>query len=239
MENEALAEDSSPKNSGKKWILWLVIALGIFASFKFLPVDEWIEVIKEWIDSLGPWGPIAYILIYTVAAVFLLPGAALTPVAGFLFGLGWGTLWTIIASNLGANAAFLVGRYFARDFVSRKIEGNEKFSAIDSAVGREGWKMVGLTRLSPIFPFVLLNYAYGLTKVKWSHYSMATLIGMLPGTVMYVYIGYIPTLAGGDSKQDTAKIVVSILFFLGTVAATIFITRLATKTLKKRADLDS
>lgn len=238
MENETDGGGSTPKKSNRKWLLWPVVILAVFASFKFLPVDEWIEVIKNWIDSLGPWGPVAFIVIYVVATVFLLPGSALTPAAGFLFGLGWGTLWTVIGSNIGANIAFLAGRYFARDFVSRKIEGNTKFEAVDGAVSREGWKIVGLTRLSPLFPFVLLNYAYGLTKVKWIHYSLASFIGMLPGTVMYVYIGYLPTLAGSEAKQDTAKVVSTILIFLGTVAVTVFITRMATKALNKKAGLD-
>lgn len=234
MDHSPETEESPSAKSSKKWIVWVAIAVILFAGFKFLPVDEWIEDIRTWIDSLGPWGPVAFIGIYVVATVFLLPGAALTPAAGFLFGLGWGTLWTIIASNIGANVAFIVGRHFARNFVSRKIEGNKKFEAIDKAVAREGWKIVGLTRLSPVFPFVLLNYAYGLTKVKWLHYSLASLIGMLPGTIMYVYIGYLPTLAGSESKQDTAKIVSAIMIFIGTVAVTVFITRMAQKALSKK-----
>ena len=162
----------------------------------------------------------------------------MTPLAGFLFGLGWGTVLVVIASNIGANLAFIIGRYFARDFVSRKIEGNEKFAAIDRAVGKEGWKIVGLTRLSPVFPFTLLNYAFGLTSVKWPHFAIASLIGMLPGTVMYVYFGSLGKLAAESDQTSTLKIVLTIVGLIATVLVTVLITKSAKKALNEKTDLD-
>ncbi len=145
------------------------------------------------IAGLGPWGPVMFVLLYIVATVFFLPGSILTLGAGFVFGVIKGAILVSIAATLGATAAFLVGRYLARDWVAKKIEGNVRFKAIDEAVAREGWKIVGLTRLSPVFPFNLLNYAFGLTRVSLRDYFFASWIGMMPGTLMYVYLG---SLAG-------------------------------------------
>ena len=135
----------------------------------------------DWVAGLGPTGVIAFVVIYILACVFMLPGSVLTLGAGAVFGVVKGSVIVSVAATLGATAAFLVGRYFARDRVAKMIEGNARFRAIDEAVGREGWKIVGLTRLSPVFPFNLLNYAYGITKVSLRDYFLASWIGMLPG----------------------------------------------------------
>lgn len=220
-----------------KWIGLAVLLIGLFVAFKFLPVDEWWESLSGWIDSLGIWGPIAFIAIYAVATVLLIPGSALTLGAGAVFGLLWGSVWVIIGANLGANLAFLIGRYLARDRVSKMIEGNEKFTAIDKAVGQGGWKIVGLTRLSPIFPFTLLNYAFGLTKVKWIDYFLASLIGMLPGTVMYVYIGTLGKVAAESGETSTAKIILYVVGFIATVVVTVFVTKMAKKALNEQTEV--
>ena len=231
------SNSESPK-SNKRWLLWVALVAGIFVAFQFLPIDEWLKTLDTWIKSLGYWGPLAFIIIYILATIFLLPGAAMTPLSGLLFGLGWGTLWVVVASNIGANLAFLIGRYFARDAVAKKIKGNAKFTAIDKAVGNEGWKIVGLTRLSPVFPFVLLNYAYGLTSVKWIHFALASLVGMLPGTVMYVYFGSLGKLAAESDAVSTGKIVLMIVGGIATVLVTVWITRSARKALNEKTDLD-
>ena len=233
--------DSSPSETPSRfrWILWAGILLGVFAAFQFLPVQDWLQSLQAWIQSLGYWGPLAFIVIYILATVFLLPGAAMTPLSGLLFGLGWGTLWVVIGSNIGASLAFVIGRYFARDSVSRKIEGNEKFAAIDRAVGEGGWKIVGLTRLSPVFPFVLLNYAYGLTRVKWWQYAAASLVGMFPGTVMYVYFGSLGELAAQTEEVSAAKIILYVIGLVATVAVTLLITRTAKKALAEQTEIES
>ncbi len=235
-------ETAPPEEAGKpivKWIIWGLVAIGLFVGFKFLPIDEWWKAATGWIESLGYWGPIAFIAIYAIATVLFIPGSALTLAAGLLFGVGWGSLWVIIAANLGANLAFIIGRYLARDAVSKKIDGNEKFKAIDDAVGDDGWKIVGLTRLSPVFPFTLLNYAFGLTKVSWFHYMIASLIGMIPGTVMYVYLGSLGKLAAESGQTSTLKIVLYIVGGLATVLVTVLVTKSAKKALNKKTDLES
>lgn len=189
----------------------------------------------EWVNGLGAVGALAFIAIYILATVAFLPGSLLTLGAGLVFGIGLGSLYVFVGATLGATAAFLVGRYLARGWVSQKIAGNLKFRAIDEAVGREGFKIVLLTRLSPVFPFNLLNYAYGVTGVSLKDYVLAS-IGMIPGTIMYVYIG---SLAGGIATLGTSaqpanpgvQWAIRIIGFMATVAVTVYVTRVARKAL--------
>ncbi|WP_427159001.1 TVP38/TMEM64 family protein [Aliinostoc sp. HNIBRCY26] len=191
----------------------------------------------QWIDSLGTVGAIAFIALYIIATVAFLPGSILTLGAGVVFGVVWGAIYVFIGATLGATAAFLVGRYLARGWVAKKIADNKKFAAIDRAVGREGLKIVLLTRLSPIFPFNLLNYAFGITGVSLTDYFIGS-VGMIPGTIMYVYIG---SLAGnlamigteGQPTNPTAQWIIRIVGFIATVAVTIYVTRIAQKALEE------
>lgn len=199
--------------------------------------QEWLRNALEWIDSLGAVGAIAFILLYIIATVAFLPGSILTLGAGVVFGVVMGSVYVFIGATLGATAAFLVGRYLARGWVARKIEGNQKFQAVDRAVGREGLKIVLLTRLSPIFPFNLLNYAYGITGVSVKDYIIGS-VGMIPGTIMYVYLG---SLAGslatlGTKAQPanpTIQWTIRIIGFIATVAVTLYITKIARKALEE------
>jgi uncharacterized membrane protein YdjX (TVP38/TMEM64 family) len=195
------------------------------------------EILKsglDWVEQLGPTGPALFILLYIAACVLFIPGSALTLGAGAIFGVVRGSIIVSVASTLGATAAFLVGRYFARDWIARKIEKNEKFAAIDQAVGREGWKIVGLTRLSPAFPFSLLNYAYGLTKVSFRDYVLASWIGMMPGTIMYVYLGSLARLGVDAQQTTTAQTVLKIVGLLATIAVTVYVTKIARAALARR-----
>ncbi len=192
----------------------------------------------QWIDSLGSVGAIAFIALYIIATVAFLPGSIITLGAGVVFGVVLGSLYVFIGATLGATAAFLVGRYLARGWVSKKIAGNDKFKAIDEAVGKEGFKIVLLTRLSPIFPFNLLNYAFGVTGVSLKDYFLGS-VGMIPGTIMYVYIG---SLAGslarigteGQATNPTVQWAIRIIGFIATVVVTVYVTRLARKALEKK-----
>jgi uncharacterized membrane protein YdjX (TVP38/TMEM64 family) len=189
-----------------------------------------------WVDGLGTVGAIAFIGIYALATVAFFPGSILTLGAG-LFGVVMGSIYVFIGATFGAIAAFLVGRYLARGWVAKKIESNGKFKAIDQAVGREGLKIVLLTRLSPIFPFNLLNYAYGVTGVALKDYAIAS-IGMIPGTIMYVYIGSLAgnlATLGADTQgvNPIAQWTIRILGFIATVVVTVYITKIARKALEQ------
>lgn len=190
------------------------------------------------VSGFGALGPVIFAGLYIPAAVLLLPGSILTLGAGALFGVITGFIVVSIGSTLGATSAFLIGRYLARDLVAGRIAGNAKFKAIDEAVGREGWKIVLLTRLSPIFPFNLLNYAFGLTNVRLKHYFFASWLGMIPGTVVYVYIGSLAGDLAGLGGEGRARTMGEwILYGIGlmaTLAVTVFIARLARKALSAR-----
>lgn len=214
-----------------KWLLYFVALVALFAAAKALHAQDLLKRALDWVGQLGPWGPVIFVGIYIVAAVLLIPGSVLTLGAGAVFGLWRGIVLVSLASTLAATVAFLIGRYLAREAVTRKIEGNQKFSAIDRAVAAEGWKIVLLTRLSPVFPFTLLNYAFGLTRVKLSHYVLASWIGMLPGTAMYVYLGSLATLGARQHTRTPGEWALYGLGLLATVAVTVFVTRIARKAL--------
>ncbi len=207
---------------------------GIIAGFNPL---NWIISALEWIKSLGAIGAIAFVLLYIVSTVAFLPGSALTLGGGFVFGPIQGSLLVFFGATIGATLAFLVGRYLARDWISKKIAGNQKFASIDRAVGKEGFKIVLLTRLSPVFPFNVLNYAMGLTSVSLKDYVLAS-IGMIPGTVAYVYLGsLVSNLAeigsGSAPENPTITWTLRIVGLIATFAVTFYVTRVARKALEE------
>lgn len=221
----------------KSIVKWILIAVGVSVLIvvaNSLGITEKINNILQsaidWVDKLGTIGFLVFIAIYILATVFLLSGAVLTLGAGTVFGVVKGSILVSIASTLAATVAFLVGRYFARGWVAKQIESQPKFKAIDSATGKEGWKIVGLTRLSPIFPFVFLNYAFSLTKVSLRDYVIASWIGMMPGTIMYVYLGSIGQAASGGGKTP-AEWALFAVGLLATIAVTVFVTKIAKKAL--------
>jgi uncharacterized membrane protein YdjX (TVP38/TMEM64 family) len=214
-----------------KWKVGLLAALGVLVALFYDELIPLLERLLQLIEGLGPWGPLLYILLYGVATVALIPGSILTLFAGASFGVVWGSLWTSLAATFGAGLAFLVGRYVARSWVSQKIAGNRTFRAIDDAVAKEGWKIVGLTRLSPVFPFTLLNYAFGLTRVSFRDYLLASWIGMIPGTILYVYVGSVGRAVTEAGERSTAQWVLFAVGLLATLLVTVVITRSAKRAL--------
>jgi uncharacterized membrane protein YdjX (TVP38/TMEM64 family) len=211
---------------------------GLYAASRAFPVQEGLREAMAWIGGLGIRGYLVFGLLYVLACVLFVPGTVLTLGAGLVFGVVWGTAAVSVASTFGAAAAFLVGRTLARAWVARKVEGNAKFAAIDEAVGREGFKVVLLTRLSPVFPFNLLNYAYGLTKVSFARYFVASWIGMFPGTVMYVYLGSALQSCAALGDAQPATIAERVFFWLGLGVAIVvaaFVGRLAKKAIARAA----
>ena len=218
--------------------LWAGLAIAIVMVARYLGAVALLRGMLEWTQGLGPFGPIVFIAIYVVACVLLIPGSILTIGAGVVFGVVRGSIYASIAATLGATCAFLIGRYLARDWVAVKIAANPRFKAIDEAVAREGWKIVGLTRLSPVFPFNLLNYAFGLTRVSARDYIFASWAGMLPGTVMYVYIGSLAgdlTKASGHGANNSpARWALNVVGFAATVAVAAYVARIGTQALREK-----
>ena len=223
-----------------KTLIWAVIIAGVITGLVLLPFKQWLVVALEWTQGLGIWAYAFVVAIYVVACVFLIPGSIITLGAGFLFELVGGVITVSIGSVLGACTAFWIGRTVARKWIAGKVARNEKFSAIDEAVAHQGLKIVFLTRLSPFFPFNLLNYAFGLTKISFWKYALGSWIGMIPGTVMYVYLGAgarsFAELAAGSVEKGTAG---RLLFWVGlaaTIVVTVFVTRIARNALKQAVE---
>jgi uncharacterized membrane protein YdjX (TVP38/TMEM64 family) len=197
---------------------------------------------RAWVAALGPFGPLAFMLGYALAVIAFVPGAALTLAGGAIFGVLEGTVYVFIAAVVGSAAAFLIARYFARTAVERRVAASPRFAAIDRAIAAQGRRIVFLLRLSPIFPFNLLNYGLGLTKVSFKDYNVASL-GMLPGTLLYVYLGTVggeaAALAGGASTgRGTAENVVLVLGLVATIAVTAIVTRIARRALRDATDAE-
>lgn len=226
-----------PRKSSKlKWVALAVGVATLIVLSRLLNLQVLLQNALDWIDGLGTWGAIAFILIYIAATVLFIPGSLLTLGGGAIFGVLWGSVYVFVGAAVGATLAFLVGRYLARDWVARQIEGNSKFQAVDRAIAQEGFKIVLLTRLSPVFPFNLLNYGLGITQVSFKDY-VTGFLGMIPGTIMYVYIGSLAgnlAMIGSESANPEAERVqwiIRIVGFIATVAVTVYVTRIAKKAL--------
>jgi uncharacterized membrane protein YdjX (TVP38/TMEM64 family) len=227
---EAEAGPAPEARSAPSWLRWVILAAAAVALYFVVgALGERLPAAFAWVEGLGAWGPIGYVALYVGATVLMVPGLVMTLAGGALFGLAAGTAWVFIGATIGSGGAFLVGRYLARSRIEHRIAGNPRFDAIDRAVGADGLRMVFLLRLSPVFPFVFLNYALGLTRVRFRDYMLAA-FGMLPGTVLYVYygalIGDVARVAGGVQKERGP--LEWSLMILG-LAATFGVTWLVTK----------
>jgi uncharacterized membrane protein YdjX (TVP38/TMEM64 family) len=196
-----------------------------------------------WVNGLGVWGPLVFVVGYAAAVVAFVPASLLTLAAGAIFGVAPGTVYVFAAATLGASAAFLVARHLARGAVERRLAGNARFAALDRAIGAEGRKIVFLLRLSPVFPFTLLNYALGLTNVRFGDYLLACL-GMIPGTLLYVYSGKlagdVAVLASGAPVEKGAGYYALVTVGLvATVAVTTVVTRVARRALDDATAADA
>lgn len=235
---ETATENTSQKAIPYKLIAGVIVIIALFAASRILPIEQWLAQFNDWVASLGAIGMVVYGLFYIVATILFVPGAVTTIGSGFLFGLWWGTLVVNISATIGASFAFLIARYIARDWVHKKAEQNAKFNAIDKAIGKQGGKIVALLRLSPALPFSLSNYLYGLTAVKFWPYVIATWLGTLPGTMMFVYFGAIGKVSlnaatDGTAPSSPAQTAFFVVGLIATVAVTILITRVAQKALKE------
>ena len=213
---------------------WIGLGFGIVALFvlwRLLPVQEWLESFQGWVKEKGVFGGALYGLVYIVAALLFVPGSILTLGAGYVFGLVSGTVIVSLASTATAALAFLIARYLARERVEKAARKNEKFAAMDRSIGKNGWKIVALLRLSPLVPFSLSNYFYGLTSVRFIPYILASWAAMLPGTFLYVYLGSIGKNAG--DKKSAWEWALLGAGLLATVAVTVILARVAKKELKK------
>ena len=208
----------------------IVIALVVAA--RFLPLPEWLDTVRGRVEELGAWGAVLYGGVYLVASLLFMPGSLLTIAAGALFGVLWGTVVVVLAANAAAALAFLIARHLARGRVERMARESPKFEAIDSAVAEKGWQVVALMRLSPVIPFSLSNYLYGLTAVRFLPYVLASAVGMLPGTVLYVSLGAAGGAAAAGEGRRPAEWALLGAGLVATVVVTVVLTRSARRRLR-------
>jgi uncharacterized membrane protein YdjX (TVP38/TMEM64 family) len=215
--------------------LVLAAVVLVVVAARMLPLAAWLAVFNERVAGLGVAGLFLFALLYAAATVLMVPGSLLTLASGASFGLLPGFVTVLFGATLGAALAFLVSRHLARKRVERWIQRKSSFVAIDKAVAREGWKIVFLTRLSPVFPFNFQNYAYGLTSVSFGQYVLASWIGMIPGTFLYVYLGTLGRsgIEAASGTVETYRFALQAVGLLATLGVTILITRTAKRALRE------
>jgi len=237
----AAARAEVPAGSGARWLFPVRRVAGAVAALAALALvarggAQWLPALLERLDALGPWAAVGYVALYAGATVAWVPGSLLTLAAGAIFGLAAGTAYTLVGATLGAALAFLVSRHLARPAVERRLGANPRLAAIDEAISREGAKVVFLLRLSPVFPFNALNYALGLTRVRFRDYLLASATGMVPGTFLYIYTGYtagqVAAAAAGQGRSG-AQNALLVLGLLATLLATVVVTRAARRALER------
>lgn len=210
-----------------KYILLGVVVLAsllvIILTLNGITPRDIVASLEHFVKTSGPLGVIAFIAAYSAAAVLFLPASLLTLAAGYLFGLPAGVAIVSVAATAGATLAFLVSRYLARPYIESQLRGNAKFAKIDAGIASKGARVALLLRLSPLFPYSLLNYALGLTRVELLPYAGASWLGMLPGTIAYVYLGTLSKEAAQEASSGIFSPVKLVLYTLGAVA-TIWVT---------------
>jgi uncharacterized membrane protein YdjX (TVP38/TMEM64 family) len=218
------------------WRAVTAVALlaALIAASRVLPVERWIAEFQRWVEGLGAWAPVIYAAVYVAATVLLVPGALLTIGAGLIFGVARAFLVVLAAATLSAALSFLIARHLARARVERWAAGNPRFRAIDAAIREQGWKVVALLRLSPLVPFSLSNYLYGLTAVRLAPYVLASTLAMIPGTLLYVSLGAAGRAVAAREGRTPLEWALLGVGLLATAAATILVGRAARRELHRR-----
>ena len=230
--------------SGTRWMRWvrlaslLCVVVSLVMLVRILPVDKLVALLSSKVEGLGVWGPVVFGVVYVVGAVLFVPGSAMTLAAGAVFGLVTGTIVVSLAATSAAAVSFLIGRYLARDAVRSWAGKSPSFGAIDRAIGERGWKIIALLRLSPAMPFSLGNYLFGITSIPFVPYILTSWIAMLPGTFMYVYLGYagragLGAATGAGEGRSPAQWALLVVGLLATIVVTVYVTRVARKAVKE------
>jgi len=225
---EAAGEPGRRDPPAWAWIAIAAVVLAAIGAAWFLfPVRGGLEAFERWILGLGAWGVVLFALVYILATISLAPEWPLTIAAGWLYG-AWAFPITLLTATLAASLAFLIARHLARDRVGALLHRRRIFCAIDAAIADEGWKIVALLRLSPLVPFNLQNYLFGLTAIPFLHFVAATFVGIIPGTVLYVYLGALGRTAGrGEASGEPMEWVLCSAGLLASVIVVVLVTRKA------------
>ncbi len=241
--NQQRPEHANTRTSDTVRVIAVLTVLAVLLVVGYvLDAPAYLHQALLWVESLGIWGPVLFALLYIVITVALIPGSIFTIGGGAVFGVIPGTIYVSVGATIGATCAFLLGRTLMRDWVERRVQGSPKLKAVDEAVEREGGRIVFLLRLSPLVPFSISNYVYGLTKVQLGSYVLATWIGMIPGILLYAYIGSLvqrfAELGATEQATTTGEWVMYIVGLIATVIATVRITIVARRALAARVPDD-
>lgn len=232
-----MISQADPVQATKKGLPWSKIIIGVGAlvalivAYRFLPIQNWIESFQSWVQGFGALGWFIFMAVYALTVFILVPGSFLTLAAGVIWGL-WSFPIVVIGATLGSALSFLAARYLFHDRVQEKVAEYPRFNAVNQAIGEEGWKVVGLLRLSPALPFSLQNWFLGITPVGFWPSQIATFFGIMPGTLLYVWIG---SLGGSAASDDMSmlKWVVGGVGIVATLVVTVLVTRKANQKLKE------
>jgi uncharacterized membrane protein YdjX (TVP38/TMEM64 family)/rhodanese-related sulfurtransferase len=224
-----------------RWLLGLMLVLAVGTAIALRDRFD-AAALQAWVEGAGAAGPLLFMAVYALVTVLFLPGSAITLAGGVLFGPVWGTVYNLTGATIGAALAFLIARYLAAGWVTQRTGGRMK--QLVDGVEQEGWRFVAFVRLVPLFPFNLLNYALGLTRIRFWHYVLASYLFMLPGAIAYTWLGY----AGREALAGGEGMIRNILIALALLAAAIFLPHfvrklrekpmLAVDELKRRLDAD-
>ena len=239
MSNMTMTETTGAKSNGHlKWILVAALIALFVAAYVYLPVSEWLAAFQDWVQGFGMLGWVIFVLVYALTSFLLIPGSILTIGAGVAYGL-WAFPLVIIGAVLGSAISFLAARYVFHDRVQEKISEYPRFKAVNEAIRDEGWKVVLLLRLSPALPFSLQNWFLGLMPVGFWPSQIATFFGIMPGTLLYVWISSLggEAAVGGAGDTDTSLLRYAVLGvgLLATLIVTIVVTKKAQQKLKEFA----
>lgn len=214
-------------------LLLAILLVLVIGAVRLLPLAPVFQKFERWMAALGAFAGVVYGIVYVLATLALVPGLMLTLGAGFLFGLGGGSLVVSLASTTAAALAFLIARSAGRERLTRFTRGKERFEAIDRAIGAGGWRMVVLLRLSPLVPFSISNYLYGLTPIRFWPYVAASWASMLPATVLYVSLGAAGRSLAAGKQKSPAEWVLLAAGIVATAAVTVLLARAARRELER------
>jgi len=218
----------------RRWLLVLIVLLAVaggFALFWLFDGATSVEGVQARVSSLGDWAPVGFVLLYAIATVAMIPGGFFDLAGGVLFGPVWGSVINLAGGTLGAGLAFLVARYLAGDWVQRRA--GPRMQKVVKSVETDGWQFVAFVRLVPIFPYNIVNYLLGVTRIPFHHYILATVVFMAPSTVAYTWIGH----AGREAVAGDADNIRYALFALGLIAIVIMAPRFY-KRLRRKPDAE-
>lgn len=220
-----------------KLIVAVLVLCAITIAAVFLPLAQWVNAFAEWIRTLGFAGALIFIVAFVLAALISLPASVFAAAAGLVYGFAGGAVVALTGAVCASTLGFLLARHVFRDRIEAYARTHQKFAAIDRALGEQGWKIVGLLRLSPVMPLGLSTYLFGVTSVAFWPYVIPSALGVIPGTLMYVYLGAVGGIGVAGTKHQRSSLEWALMLagLLATVAVTVLVGRIAKGALNKTA----